>query len=149
MNRVTALLVVVAATALLAAGCGGSSPEPLSKADYVSQVKAIGKDLSTSLNGIGSPKDSKTAATALTSVQSDLRDAVKKLEDITPPDNVKTAHENLTKAVGEFADELDPIIDKLNDGKLSALGSVTTLKGLTDIQSAATAIGKAGYNIGN
>ena len=93
MNRVTALLVVVAATALLAAGCGGSSPKPLSKADYVSQVKAIGQDLSTSLNGIGSPKDAKTAATALTSVQSDLRDAVKKLEDITPPDNVKTAHE--------------------------------------------------------
>ena len=124
-------------------------PEAAVQADYVSQVKAIGKDLSTSLNGIGSPKDAKTAATALTSVQSDLRDAVKKLEDITPPDNVKTAHENLTKAVGEFADELDPIIDKLNDGKLSALGSVTTLKGLTDIQSAATAIGKAGYNIGN
>ena len=72
---------------------------------------------------------------------------MKKLEDITPPDNVKTAHEKLTKAVGEFADELDPIIDKLNDGNLAALGSVTTLKGFTDIQSAATAIGKAGYNI--
>ena len=150
MKRVIAVLTLGAAVALLGVGCGGggSKAKALSKTDYVTQMTAIGKGLSTSLNTLGSATTAKTAAAGLAKVQIDLRDAVKKIDAITPPDNVKTAHEQLSKAVSEFADELDPVIVKLKGGNVSALTSITTLKGLKDIQAAAAAITKAGYKIG-
>jgi hypothetical protein len=148
MRRVIAVLAIGAAVALLGVGCGGSGSKALSKKDYVTQMTAIGKGLSTSLSTLGSATTAKTAATGLAQVQVDLRKAVKQIDAITPPDDVKTAHEQLAKAVGEFADELSPVITKLKKGNLQALTSVTTLKGVKDIQTAAAAITKAGYKIG-
>lgn len=148
MRRAIALLGVVGMAALLVTGCGSSGPKPLSKADYVKQMTVIGKTLSTSLNTLGSATTAKSAATSLAKVQTDIRAAVTKLDAITPPKDVKDAHEQLSKAVAEFADELGPVITKLKAGNLQALQSVTTLKGLTDIQTAAAAITKAGYSIG-
>jgi predicted nucleic acid-binding Zn-ribbon protein len=145
------MLVLVGAVGLLVGGCGGGGggggSEPLSKPEYVKQMTAIGRSLSTSISSLGAPSSAKEAATGLAKVQSELRDAEKQLQDITPPDDVKSAHEDLTKAVGDFADELDPIIEKLNSGNLKALSAVTTLKAFGEIQNAANAITKAGYKI--
>ena len=167
---------VGAAVLLLAAGCGGgggggttgaqtttstttttataatttttaSGPAP-SKAEYVSQMKVIGQSLSTSLNTLGAAKTAATAATALAKVQTDLRSAADKLAAITPPDPIKTQHGQLVKAVRDFADELDPVIKSLRAGTMTALASVPTLKGLTEIQTASTAISNKGYKIG-
>jgi hypothetical protein len=69
------------------------------------------------------------------------------MKKISPPADIKDAHENLTQAVSDFADQLGPIIDKLNSGDLSALAAVTTLKGFRDLQTAAGQITKAGYKI--
>jgi hypothetical protein len=167
-------LAVGAAVLLLAAGCGGgggggttgaqtttstttttaatttttaSGPAP-SKAEYVSQMKVIGQSLSTSLNTLGAAKTAATAATALAKVQTDLRSAADKLAAITPPDAIKTQHGQLVKAVRDFADELDPVIKSLRAGTMTALASVPTLKGLTEIQTASTAISNKGYKIG-
>ena len=148
MRKAIAILALGSVVGLLAAGCGGGGgPKPLSKADYVKQMTAIGKSLSTSIGTLGSVTTPSKAATALAKVQTDLRAAVKRLDAITPPADVKTAHQQLATAVSEFADELGPVITKLKAGNLSALSSVTSLKGLTDIQSAANAITKAGYKI--
>jgi hypothetical protein len=165
---------VGAAVLLLAAGCGGgggggttgaqtttstttttaatttttaSGPAP-SKAEYVSQMKVIGQSLSTSLNTLGAAKTAATAATALAKVQTDLRSAADKLAAITPPDAIKTQHGQLVKAVRDFADELDPVIKSLRAGTMTALASVPTLKGLTEIQTASNAISNKGYKIG-
>jgi hypothetical protein len=165
---------VGAAVLLLAAGCGGgggttgaqtttstttttaatatttttaSGPAP-SKAEYVSQMKVIGQSLSTSLNTLGAAKTAATAATALAKVQTDLRSAADELAAITPPDAIKTQHGQLVKAVRDFADELDPVIKSLRAGTMTALASVPTLKGLTEIQTASTAISNKGYKIG-
>lgn len=148
MRRAIAMLVAGGMAAVLVAGCGGGGSKPLSKADYVTQMTAIGKDLSSSLTTVGNPTTAKAAATGITQLQVDLRDAVKKLEAIKPPDDVKVQHEQLSKAVAEFADELDPVITKLKAGNLTAIQSVMTLKALTDIQKSAQAITKAGYKIG-
>lgn len=158
-------LAVGAATLLLAAGCGGgggggttgstaatttttTSSQALSKADYVKQMKVIGQSLSTSLNTLGAATTAAKAATALQKVQTDLRAAADKLAAITPPDAIKTQHGQLVKAVRDFADELGPVIKNLQAGKMTALASVPTLKGLTEIQTASTAISNKGYKIG-
>ncbi len=162
-----------AAILLLATGCGGgggggttgaqgtttttattatttttSSGQALTTAEYVRQMKVIGQSLSTSLNTLGSATTAAKAATALQKVQTDLRAAADKLEAITPPDTIKTQHAALVKAVRDFADELDPVIKNLQAGKMSALSAVPTLKGLTEIQTASTAISNKGFKIG-
>jgi hypothetical protein len=145
MKKVVAVLLVGLAVGLLA-GCGGGS-KPLSKPEYIKQMTTIGKGLSASISTLGSASTPATAAVALAKVQVDLRNAAKQLDSITPPKDVKDQHDQLTTAVNEFADELSPVITKLKAGNLAALGSVTTLKGLTDIQSAANAITNKGYKI--
>jgi hypothetical protein len=111
-------------------------------------MKVIGMSLSTSLNTLGSATTAAKAASALQKVQTDLRSAADKLEAITPPDSIKTEHAQLVKAVRDFADELGPVITKLQAGSMQALSTVPTLKGLKEIQTASTAISNKGYKIG-
>ena len=175
-KRPLALAALAACSALLAAGCGGgggggttkasgtttgaaattaaaetttqASSAPLAKGDYVKRMQAIGQSLSASLNKLGTATDAKTAATALASVQADLRAAADRLDGITPPGAIKSEHDQLVKAVRDFADELSAVITKLKSGNLQALSSVPTLKGLTEIQTASSAIAAKGYKIG-
>jgi len=144
-----ALAPLGAVAVLLAAGCGGGgSGSGPTKAEYVGQMKVIGQSLSTSLNTLGSATTPAKAATALQEVQVDLRGAADKLEAIKAPDPIKSQHADLVKAVRDFADELDPVIKDLQAGKMTALQAVPTLKGLTEIQTASTAISNKGYKIG-
>jgi len=149
MRRVIGLLLLGSVLAIVAAGCGGGGSKPIDKADYEKQMQAIGLGLDKSLSSLtASSSTAPKAAIALTAVQTDLRTAATKLGAINPPTAVKTQHEQLTTAVREFADELDPLIKELKAGKLSALASLPTLKGLKDIQTASTAISNKGYKIG-
>jgi hypothetical protein len=147
MRRLIAWLAVAGAVAVTAAGCGGGGSEPLSKADYQQQMGAIGKELTTALNSLGTATTASTAATSLKKLQSDLTDAADKMDAITPPPKVEAQHQNLADGVREFGEQLDPIITKLEDGKMAALSGVTSLGSLLKIQKASLAINKAGYDI--
>jgi nitrate/nitrite-specific signal transduction histidine kinase len=147
VRRVLAALSLLGAVALLVGGCGGSSEPPLTKTEYVKQMKTIGRSLSSSINSVASVTSPKDAATALGKVQDDLRNAADQMKKISPPENIQDQHEKLTQAVYDFADQLDPIIDKLSNGNLAALAGVTTLQGFRDLQTAAGNITKAGYKI--
>jgi hypothetical protein len=125
-----------------------ASGSPLAKGAYVAKMQAIGQSLSTSLGKLQSATNAKTAATALSAVQTDLRAAADRLDGITPPDRIKSEHDQLVKAVRDFADELGPVITKVKAGKIQALSTVPSLKGLTEIQTAAAAIAAKGYKIG-
>jgi hypothetical protein len=142
--RLTTLLGVLA---LLVAGCGGTSEPTMTKAEYVKQMKAVGVGLGKTLDQFATQSDPKKAGAALATAQSGLRDAAKQLEDMKPPENVQTEHAKLVAAIHEFADELDPIISKLQDGDASAAQLVLATKGFTAIQTASNAIAKAGYPI--
>jgi hypothetical protein len=166
------MLAAGAVFVLLAAGCGGGgsksstptttgtttaaatttgaaeSSTPLPKATYVIKMKAIGRSLSTSLNSLGAATTAQKAASALQAVQTDLRHAAERIEALTPPPAIKAQHAQLAKAVRDFADELDPVITKLQSGNMQALSTVPTLKGLQEIQTASTQIASKGYKIG-
>jgi hypothetical protein len=150
MRRVIALLALASAVMLVAGGCGGGGgSEPLSKADYEKQMSAIGQDLTTALNTLGTATSAKGAATSLTKLQGDLNDAADKMEAITPPEQVETEHQQLADGVREFGVQLGPIITKLEGGDMQALAGVTSLAALLKIQKASTAINKKGYEIGS
>jgi hypothetical protein len=171
-KTVFSVLAAGTASALLAAGCGGgggsksSAPTtagtttaaeatttaanstPLAKGVYVTRMKAIGRSLSTSLNSLGAATTATKAASALEAVQTDLRNAAERIEALEPPAAIKAQHDQLAKAVRDFADELDPVITKLKGGNMQALSTVPTLKGLREIQTASTQIASKGYKIG-
>ena len=155
------MLLLVGSTSLLAAGCGGSSsgtttttaaptttvaPAPVTKAAYARRMVAIGTGLTNSINSVN-PSTAAGAATSLVKLQADLRSAQKELAALTPPTDVAIPHRNLTAAVGEFADELDPVIVQLKAGKLSALQTVGQMAALKKIGTATAAIAAAGYKI--
>ena len=134
------------AAALLLGGCGGGgSKPPLSSAGYVTQMNAIEQTLSGMISTTAAASTPKAAAAALVTVQSDLRNAVKQLQAISPPAKAKAAHEELITAAGELAGELDPVIAELKGGNLSALATVTTLQGFADLLKASAAFTKAGF----
>jgi ABC-type glycerol-3-phosphate transport system substrate-binding protein len=149
MRRVIALLALAGAVALVVAGCGGGGSKPLSKAEYEQQMTAIGQSLTNSLNSLSTSTSATNAATALKQLQTDLAKAAGEMNAITPPDNVKTEHENLATSLQEFSDELDPIITKLEGGDMTAVAGVTALPALAKIQTASTAINDKGYSIGS
>ena len=88
-----------------------------------------------------------SAATSLKKLQTELADAADKMDAITPPEKVETEHQQLADGVREFGDQLDPIITKLEGGKMEALSGVTSLSSLLKIQKASMAINKKGYDI--
>ncbi len=149
MKRVIALLALAGAVVIVAAGCGGGGSEPLSKAEYEKQMGVIGQNLTNSLNTLASVTSAANAATSLKKLQGDLTSAADEMEAITPPDKVKTEHEQLASGVREFGDQLDPIIKKLEGGDMQAIAGVTSVKALAKIQKASTAINSKGYNIGS
>jgi hypothetical protein len=165
------LLACAAAFALLAAGCGGSSKNtttttttagssttttttsppsahPGGKAAYVAKMRSIGRKLGESLNAVESAQTVKEAAAAYRKVQIQLRIAQKEMEAITPPPAIAKEHAALTKAVGEFADELGPIVTKIAGGDITAATKVSKLAGYLKLRAAAAAITAAGYKIG-
>jgi len=149
MRRLIGLLALGGLLAVMASGCGGGSSKPLDKAAYEKQMRAVGADLTKSLNALTASTGSATkAAAALVALQTHLRTAEKELGSITPPVNVKTQHADLVTALGEFADELDPVITQLKAGKMTALNDIGTMKGLNDIETASNAIAAKGYKIG-
>jgi hypothetical protein len=150
MRLVVALLALGSALAFGVSACGGGGGSThLTKQEYVKQMQVIGHNLSDSLNSLGAAaSNSKTAAAALTNVQSDLRNAADKLEQISPPDEIKDQQQKLATGVRDFAEELDPVIKKIRRGNLAALATLTTLKGVSEIQAASAAIAKKGYKIG-
>src|SRR5579862_2819397 len=163
MRQAITMLLLVGATGLLAGGCGGGSKssttrttaaaatttvpaKPATKLVYSRRMIAIGTGLTNSINSVN-PSTAADAATSLVKLQADLRAAQKELAALTPPADVAVPHKKLIAAVGEFADELDPVIVKLQAGKLAALQTVGQMPALKKIGTATAAISAAGYKI--
>jgi transposase len=95
------------------------------------------------------PRSARVAVERLTTLQTRLRSTADRLAAINPPEDIKAEHERLVAAMHEFADELDPVIAEVRRGKLAPIATVTSLKGVAEIQAAALAIAKQGYVIGS
>jgi hypothetical protein len=128
-------LMVVAATALVA--CGGAS-----KSDYAKDIRGIVNPLDDKLSGLSqdfsataSPQDK---ADAIRGAQKDVAEAAKKLDDLTPPDDVKSEHKQFVGAVKTVGDDLGPIAEAVGAGNApAAQKSFSKLQAdVKDLQSA-------------
>jgi len=171
MKQTFRTLALIGALALLVGGCGGSkhaatttttttatakttttsapatSGGALSKQAYDTQMATLGKVLGTSLGTLPQAANAKQAAKAMLKVQADVRELAKNLQTIHPPAPVKADHAQLVKAVNELADQLTPILAKLEKGNFKAIAQVASLSSFDDITKAVDKIETAGYSI--
>jgi hypothetical protein len=152
MRRAALLLTV-----LLLAACGGgggggdtraSQPvgPPLTKAQYESQLQAIGKDISSRLGStLSSTK--KNSKKAVDQGVRGLRRFADELAKINPPPEIAQLHRDLIAGTREFADELPDLIarlDKTNEAS-EALTIVFSSKSFQKLAKVQQELKKRGY----
>jgi uncharacterized phage infection (PIP) family protein YhgE len=111
MRRVLVLLAMV--VALVAVGCGGDDNGgggggATSKEDYGKQLAQAGQTLQKTFSDIadqtGSSTSSKQIGDRLDKGAAALDEAAKKFQSITPPEEVKGAHQKFVDGFQELAD---------------------------------------------
>jgi hypothetical protein len=148
---VTRLVALGAVLAVVLSGCGGGGGDgskPLSKDDYEAQVGTIAVGLTEAIQEVGAATTVKTTVTALQKCQQTFEQAAAKMEAITPPDDIAAEHAALTKAVGEFGEELNTIIGRVARGNRLAVAGIQALPALAKIVRSSADIGHKGYDLG-
>lgn len=122
-------------------------------------MRKLGSQLSSYQGRVGSYdsqvlQDVPREATALNLIAEELgrlqlrlRKAAAQLAKIIPPSDVRGPHEQLRRGVLDYAAELSSIIASIHAGRLAALQTIATLKGVEEMESATIAITHKGYAI--
>jgi hypothetical protein len=173
MRRGFAVLLVGASIVLGSAGCGGGSsgsigastettspPTPAPTAapplkavtPYERKMQALGTWLNGVLFAMGtadrqSNSTPRTDAKNLEAGSDALQYAARRLAQIVPPSNVRVAHDQLRRAVLEYAGELALIAAAAAKGSPPENTTILRLQGLKDMTKASLAIEGKGYNI--
>ena len=145
----TRLLALAALLAVVVSSCGGGGgAKPLSKDDYESQVGTIAVGLTEAIQAVGAATTVKTTVKALEKCQRTFEQAATEMAAITPPVDIAAEHEALTKAVGEFGEELNTIIGRVAHGNRLAVAGIQALPALAKIVRSSADIGQKGYDLG-
>ena len=153
------LILLASISALAVAGCGGGGGgggEALSKADYEQQMQELQATLSSTADELQSafsdPTDINAMADGLTKAADLLDEASTGLADISPPEDVATAHQTMVDKSAAAADKIREFADKVRTQPLadlqSSLADFQNITEFTELQAAVTEIKSKGYNIG-
>ena len=144
------LAICLAALALLAAGCGGTSKE-----DYEDEVDQIGETLDEQFTEIGrdiqESGNLKLAADEVAKGAEVLDDAAAELDDIDPPDDAEEAHVKVVDGVRLLADDFRAAsrAAAANDAEkvLELFGDIESSEGFRKILEAREDLEAAGYDV--
>jgi hypothetical protein len=142
--------VLLAATALLGAGCGGTSKE-----DYEEEIDDIGQTLDEQFTQIGRDIQSsgglRNAAPDVEKGAVALDDAVGELEEVDPPDDADSAHEKIIEGVGLLADDFRAAAQAAGENDaprvLRLFGDIQSSEGFQRIVEARDELREAGYDV--
>jgi major membrane immunogen (membrane-anchored lipoprotein) len=147
-----ARLFVLSLAALLVAlaGCGGSSPKTVTKAEYQAQLTKSGQAVTIAGQQVGKVITIAEFNGAVSELQQALRDGAKNLGALQPPANARAANKQLVQAFDELADALDAVkearrvsIVKARD----ALGKLGQSAAIKNGRAAIEKLNKLGYAV--
>ena len=118
--------VLVAASALAVAACGGDTEE---KNDYVDQVNEVTKTLNEGLTEVSSgtaATSPKQAATVFSDFGEQLDTAAADIEGIEPPEDVADLHDQLVTQVDDLGAAATNAADEIEAGGAAAVTGVAT-----------------------
>ena len=144
------LATCLAALALFAGGCGGTSKE-----DYEKEIDEVGTTLDEQFTEIGrdiqESGDLERAADEVAKGAEALDEAAAELEDIEPPDDAEEAHGKVVDGVELLADDFRAAsrAAAANDAEkvLELFGNIESSEGFKKIVEARDDLKKAGYNV--
>jgi hypothetical protein len=140
----------LAALVFAVAGCGGSSPKPVTKAQYQAELAKSGQAVTLAGQQLGKSITITDFNGAVSDLQKALRDGKKNLEGVQPPANARAANKHLAQAFGDLADALEPVKDARRVSivkarqALAALGKTDAIK---EGRSAIRELNRLGYAV--
>jgi hypothetical protein len=105
--RLFALSLVALLVAL--AGCGGSSPKTVTKAQYQAQITKSGQAITIAGQQLGKVITIAEFNGAVSDLQKALRDGEKNLKGLQPPAKTQAPNKQLAQAFGDLADALEAV----------------------------------------
>lgn len=163
MRRATIILALLAATAFVLAACGGGNGngnsgdgERLTKAEYESELSALGSLVSEGFEALGDPGSPEELEMQIEQAQTDLRDLADQLEGVNPPEEIEAAHDKLIESIRMFSDDLTDISSTLLEAAESedpaaafeVLGELVNLESVAMLQDVAETYQEQGYVTG-
>ena len=149
------LALLSALVALVLVGCGGG--DQLSKDEYIKELNAAGKALSTSFGslgqGISNTKDTSALGAKFEEAGKVLRDASTKIADISPPDAAKDANKKLADGLNAMADSFEAVAKESKNSKgnpaslLPKINGLTSSDGIKQVTEAINDLKAKGYNV--
>jgi hypothetical protein len=137
----------LAALVIALAGCG-SSPKPVTKAEYQTQLAQTDRAVTLAGQQLGKVITISDVNGAVTDLQKALRDGEKKLNGLQPPANARAANKRLAKAFGDLADALEPVKDARRVSIVKAreaLGKLSETDAIKQGRAAIQELNKLGY----
>jgi len=147
MRRALVFVLLAAALAVTAAGCGGGGDGRLGKSDYEEQVQAVDVELFNALRAVGTAATANGALAALKQCQAAFTQAADELDAISPPEDVEAEHEALASGVRAFPGQLKPIIARVQGGNRFAIAAVQSMPAMTKIIKATAGMSHKGYAV--
>jgi hypothetical protein len=95
---------------MLLAGCG-STPKPVTKAQYEQRLQQLGADLVKTGSQVGQRFDISSFNEDIATFQDQLKTASKQLKGVKPPVDAQGPNERLADAFHDLADALEPVKD--------------------------------------
>jgi hypothetical protein len=145
------VLIVLAALALLATGCGNSEEN-----DYVKQVNAVDAKVTAAIGEVAKGANNQAAAAkAFDQAATRLDVVVKDYEAIDPPGNAAGAHTKTIAGIKGLADLFRDFADQTRAANTSAEAdalrkraeSITATKPFKQLAQARAELEKAGYKV--
>lgn len=96
--------------AALLVGCG-STPKPVTKAQYEQQLQTLGADLVKAGSQVGQHLDISSFNQDIANLQDQLKTASKELKGVKPPADARAPNDLLASAFHDLANELEPVKD--------------------------------------
>jgi hypothetical protein len=103
------IALCLAAVLVVLAGCGGSSPKSVTKAQYQAQLVKSGQAITIAGQQLGKVITIAEFNGSVSDLQKALRDGEKNLKGLQPPANARAANKQLAQAFGDLADALEPV----------------------------------------
>jgi hypothetical protein len=148
--RASLFVTVACVVALVASGCG-SSPKPVTKAQYEQHLRSLGADLVKAGSRIGQQLDIATFNEDIQNFQDHLRDASKQLKGLKPPPNAQGPNEQLANAFHDLADALEPVKDARRESLPKAARAFATARlgpAARQGRQAVRQLKRRGYDVG-
>lgn len=157
--RRAVVLVYLAALAVALTACGGGNGSPaerLTKAEYEQELAALGGAISEGFESVGDPGTQEEFEAQIEQAQSDLNAFADRLDGLSPPEDIESAHEKLVEGLRQFSDDLGDISASLAEAAQSEdpasafeiLGQLVNLESVAMLQDVQAEFEEKGYSTG-